>query len=218
MLSKTKTTTRLFKGIYQYKIVLICAGARWFRNGDMTSTLEQLSNITLKENTTAGNSFYNATPNGRTTIKTKEELDYAFKLCKQIKKIKDIDIRVEGAWISVYTNLKSDIDALIKLNPDNVKYISVPPADTTLSSDTIIMPKINYDFRITLGKTTQNYDSFIQWAESNKKVKLTKSCKKDLSRDRSWGGTHFYITGDNNLLMAKMHLGGCIGKVQRIIK
>ena len=212
----SKTTTRLFKGIYQYKIVLICAGARWFRNGDMQSTLDQLSSIDIKEGTMAGNLYYTAT--GRNSIKTKEELDYAFKLCKQLKKITNIDVRVEGTWISVYTNLKSDVDSLIKINPDNVKYISVPPADTTLTSDTIIMPKINYDFRITLGKTTQRHDSFIEWAESNKKIKLTKSCKKDLSKDRSWGGTHFYITGDNNLLMAKMHLGGCIGKVQRIIK
>ena len=211
-----KTTTRLFKGIYQYKVVLICAGARWFRNGDMQSTLEQLSNINIKEGTMSGNLYYTAT--GRNSIKTKEELDYAFKLCNQLKKISNIDVRVEGTWISIYTNLKSDVDSLVKLNPDNVKYISIPPTDTTLTSDTIIMPKINYDFRVTLGKTTQKHESFIEWAENNKKIKLTKSCKKDLSRDRSWGGTHFYVTGDNNLLMSKMHLGGCIGKVQRIIK
>lgn len=211
-----KTTTRLFKGIYQYKIVLICAGARWFRNGDMASTLAQLSSIDIKEGTMTGNLYYTAT--GRNSIKTKEELDYAFKLCKHLKKIPNIDVRVEGTWISVYTNSKSDVDTLTKINPDNVKYISIPPADTTLTSDTIIMPKINYDFRVTLGKTTQKQESFIEWAENNKKIKLTKSCKKDLSRDRSWGGTHFYVTGDNNLLMSKMHLGGCIGKVQRIIK
>jgi hypothetical protein len=182
----------------------------------MESTLAQLTGIDLKEGTMAGNLYYTAT--GRNSIKTKEELDYAFKLCKQLKKITNIDVRVEGTWISVYTNLKSDVDALTKINPDNVKYISIPPADTTLTGDTIIMPKINYDFRVTLGKTTQKQESFIEWAENNKKIKLTKSCKKDLSRDRSWGGTHFYVTGDNNLLMSKMHLGGCIGKVQRIIK
>jgi hypothetical protein len=39
-----------------------------------------------------------------------------------------------------------------------------------------------------------------------------------LGKSRSWGGTHFYITGDNNLLMAKMHLAGAISKVERIIK
>ena len=53
---------------------------------------------------------------------------------------------------------------------------------------------------------------------NNKKCKLTKSCTSALLRPRSWGGQHFYITGDNNLLMAKMHLGSSIAKVERIIK
>jgi hypothetical protein len=58
----------------------------------------------------------------------------------------------------------------------------------------------------------------VAWAGTNSKLKLTKSCAKALLKPRSWGGSYFYITGDNNLLMAKMHLGGCISKVERIIK
>jgi hypothetical protein len=80
------------------------------------------------------------------------------------------------------------------------------------------MPKMNYDYRVTLGKTTQEYQSFIEWAETSKKIKLTKSCKKDLQRLRTWGGTHFYISGENNLLLAKMHLSGAIAKIERIVK
>jgi capsular polysaccharide biosynthesis protein len=53
---------------------------------------------------------------------------------------------------------------------------------------------------------------------SNKKCKLTKSCIRELEKQRSWGGSHFYITGNNNLLLAKMHLGGSISKIERIIK
>jgi hypothetical protein len=69
-----------------------------------------------------------------------------------------------------------------------------------------------------LGKTTQEHSAFIQWAENNAKLKLTKTCKRELARDYSWGGTYFYVTGENNLLMTKMHLGGSINKVERIIK
>lgn len=130
----------------------------------------------------------------------------------------DIDVRVESPWLSIYTNTKSNIDQLVKLDDTKVKYVCVPPIDTALDKETIIMPKMNFDFRVTLGKTTTNYISFIDWAETNKKLKLTKSCKNDLSKDRSYGGTHFYVSGDNNLLLAKMHLGGCISKIQRIIK
>ena len=80
------------------------------------------------------------------------------------------------------------------------------------------MPKMNFEFRVTLGKTTHENSAFVQWLEGNKKCRLTKSAKKDLLKTNSWGGKHFYITGDNNLLMAKMHLGGSISKVERIIK
>ena len=75
-----------------------------------------------------------------------------------------------------------------------------------------------YEFRVTMGKTVQPNIAFIEWADTNKKCKLTKSCIRDLEKQRSWGGTHFYITGDNNLLMAKMHLGGAIAKIERIVK
>jgi len=209
-----KTTTRLFKGKYQYKLVLTCAGASWFRGGDMDSALENLKKINL--NSASGNfSWGGRRPTG---IKTQEDLDYAFKLQKQLKKLKDIDIRVESPWITIYANSENDINSIIKVDEERVKYVCVPPEKTQLDTDTIIMPKINYDFRVTMGKTTQEHSAFIQWAEKNPKVKLTKSCKKELSRDRSWGGTFFYITGDNNLLMAKMHLGSSINKVERIIK
>jgi hypothetical protein len=107
---------------------------------------------------------------------------------------------------------------LAKLDSTNVKYICVPPKNSSLTNNTVIMPKMNFDYRVTLGKTMQENTAFITWASTNKKCKLTKSCIRDLGKTRSWGGTHFYITGDNNLLMAKMHLGGSISKVERIIK
>jgi hypothetical protein len=202
-----KTTKRLFKGQYQYKLVLTCAGASWFRGGDWSGVLENLKKIDLT----------NKNPWRRDSIKTEQDLDYAFKLQSQLKKLTDIDIMVQTPWITIYTNTKSNIDAIVKLDKDKVKYVSVPPT-TPLAENTIILPKINHDYRVTLGKTTQEHSAFIEWAEKSTKLKLTKTCKRELSRDSSWGGTYFYITGDNNLLLAKMHLGGSINKVERIIK
>lgn len=187
--------------------MLVCSGAGHFRSGDMDSTLAQLKKITLKPDL-----------HHLRGVKTQDELDYCFKLQAQLKKLTDIEVRVESPWVTVYTNTKSNVDALTKLDKTKVKYVSAPDKTATLGSDTIIMPKMNYEFRVTLGKTTQEHSAFVLWAESNSKVKLTKSCVRDLSKDRSWGGTHFYITGDNNLLMAKMHLGSAINKVERIIK
>jgi len=209
-----KITRKLFGGIYQYKIVLTCAGSSLFRHADLDSVYKSLSEITLS-NQPRQSQFGTYRTAG---ISTQDELTYALQLHKALSKMSDIDIRVESPWLSIYSNKLADINALAKIDKHQVKYISKPPDNTTLDAGTVIMPKMNYDFRITLGKTTQEHSAFIQWAEANKKLKLTKSCIKDLLKPRSWGGTHFYITGDNNLLMAKMHLGGSISKVERIVK
>ena len=193
-----KTTRRLFRGIYQYKIVLTCSNSHAFRSGDMTAAI-----ATLKR--------YESTKN-------KDDTGYGIKLATELMDESDIDVRVESPWISIYTNNKSLIKKLTKINPDHVKYVCEPETGTNLQEGTIIMPKMNYDYRVTLGKTVQEHSAFIAWADTNKKCKLTKSCIRELQRSRSWGGTHFYITGDNNLLMAKMHLGGSISKVERIVK
>ena len=205
-----KTTRKLFRGIYQYKIVLVVPGAGLFRHGDMDTLLDNLNKVDLSRPSV--HSYKNS------NIKNQEDLDYAFKLQTAFSSMSDIDIRVETPWISVYTSNKKNIDKLVNLNKDRVKYVSIPPANSALSEDTIIMPKMDFDFRVTLGKTNNECSAFVSWAETNSKVKLTKSCIRDLSKTRSWGGTHFYITGDNNLLMAKMHLGGCISKIERIVK
>ena len=141
-----------------------------------------------------------------------------FKLQSTLTRLQDIDFRVEAPWLSIYTNEKSNIDKLAKLDNDRVKYISAPPSNATLAENTIIMPKKNFEFRVTMGKTAQEHSSFIAWASSNKNVELTKSCKRDLEGHRSWGGTHFYINGNNNLLLARMHLGSSISKIERIVK
>jgi len=205
-----KTTNKLFKGTYQYKIVLVCAGAGVFRSGDITAAAESLSKIDLSK----VGSYHKYSNN----IRTQDDLDYAFALQKKISKMIDYEIRVENPWITLYSNNIKDIQDLAKIDDNHVKYICQPPANTALIEGTIILPKVPFEFKVTVGKTTQNYSAFIDWAKTNSKIKLTKGCTRDLNKDRSWGGTYFYITGNNMLLMAKMHLGGSINKIERIIK
>ena len=203
-----KTTTRLFRGTYQYKIVLICAGAGFFRSGDMVKTLSELNAIDI-------NTYKHPY---RFSIKTQDDLDFALSLATTLSKCNDINVRVESPWVSIYTNDLSDIGKIASLKEENVKYISKPPDNTTLVEGTVILPKVNFDYRVTMGKTNQSYEAFLDWAHNNSKVLLTKNCDKSLRKPISWGGSHFYVTGEKTLLMVKMHLGGSITKVERIIK
>ena len=209
---QTKTTNRLFHGKYQYKIVLICAGASYFKDRDISQVFHYLTKLDLAENAKL-KWGYRTSP-----IKDKAELDYTLRLLIELKDMVDYDLRVESPWLSFYTNNKKDIDKLANIDADQVKYVSMPPPGGIIAENSILLPKMNFEFRVTLGKTTREHSTFVEWAGANKKVKLTKSCARDLAKHNSWGGTYFYITGDNNLLMAKMHLGDAINKVERIVK
>lgn len=206
---KYKDTRSLFLKKYRYKIALVCPVAGLLRGGNTDHALEQLSGFKLG---TARNWWWES------RIKTEEDYTYCISLCSEIAKLKDFDIRIEQPTVNIYTNNDKDVKLLERKYKDNIKYICKPNNAVVLEEGTIIMPKIDFDFKITLGSTKHENFAFIEWAEKNDKVKLTKSCIRDLSRNRSWGGTHLYVTGEKTLLLVKMHLGSSISKIQRIIK
>lgn len=210
-----KQTKKLFYGTYQYKIVLVCAGAGWFRNKDWDYAANMLGKVDLVKNSAQNPSY---TRYSSTSIKTKEDLDYALGLLKVLRKLEDTDIRVESPWISLYTNTEKNISKITKLDESRIKYVSAPAKDTILESGTVILPKVDFDYRVTMGRTTQDYIAFINWADASTKLKLTKTCRKQLSSPASWGGSYFYVTGDKNLMLTKMHLGGTIAKIERVAK
>jgi len=164
-----KTTRKLFRGTYQYKIVLVCAGASWFRNRDMDKIFEELKLVDLNQNQKKSSSWRVSG-----LIKTQDELDYTFNLASKLLAFTQYELRVENPWITIYSNNKKDIDNLVALDPNKVKYVSRPDPNVNLAQDTIVMPKMAYEFRVTMGKTVQPNLAFVEWADSNKKCKLTK--------------------------------------------
>ena len=204
-----KETRSLFLGTYQYKVVLICPAATLLRGGDIEGANEQIKDWKWGDK---GVWLW------QSRLQKPEDLEFCKSLFADLKKIQDFVVRIESPSVNLYTNNEKDVKFLEKKYKDRIKYISKPSNESQLVEGTIVMPKMDFDFKITVGATKQEYTSFVSWAETNPKVKLTKSCIRDLSKTRSWGGTHFYITGENNLLLAKMHLGSTISKVQRILK
>ena len=196
--------------------MVVFSGASLFRSRNLDQVLDSFKNIEIPDASKHGQVSSCRAGWQPQQIKTQKDLDYGFQLLNLVSSLKDYDIRVESPWLTVYTNSKKDVDRIVALDPDRIKYVSIPAVE--LDENTIMLPKINYDYRVTLGKTLRENTAFVDWANSNKNLKLTKSCSRELTRPRSWGGTYFYITGENNLLMAKMHLGGAINKIERIVK
>lgn len=206
-----KTANRLFRGQYQYKVVLIVPGASMFRSGKMNVVLRLLSEVDLDR------SVYTATFY-RSNIKNNADLDYCHAVRDAIEALQDFEMRVESPWLTVYTNSQKDVDLLVSIDEERVKYVSRPAANTVLEAGTIILPKVDFEYKVSLSSTRQDFSAFVEWAETNTKVQLTNSCINALSKNRSFGGSYFYITGEKNLLLAKMHLGGSINKIERILK
>ena len=118
--------------------------------------------------------------------------------------------------VIILSNSKEFIDSIIDIDPNRVAQFSTVKKDDIVA-DTIFLPRIPFDFKVSLRKSLTNHKSFIEWAKPNKNIKLTNSCIRALNRDWSYGGTYFYVKGNNNLLLAKMQLGEIIGKIEKII-
>ena len=205
---QTKQTTKLFNNKYKYKIVLVLRSASWFRGCNFDCVEENLS----AQNTQDADPW-----SVRLNL---YEQQYTLQLCNSFKKFKDYEIRVENPLISFYTNNELDVEKLAKLDSDRVKYVSMPAVgtDTILDQGKVIVKNIDFDYKVTMGRTRQNFTNFVQWCEGKDKIRMPKRAKADLSKDRCWGGSHFYVKDEKTLTVVKMFVGGFIHSVESVVK
>lgn len=203
-----KDTVSLFSNKYKYKIVIICPVASWYRGNQLDNVRDKLSKLSLTNKSPPWNK-----------IKTQDDVDFCYKLYDTISKLSDYDIRVEQPFINFYTNIESNIEKLANLNPDRIKYISLPNKNNPeLADKTVLVKRLNFDYKVHIGKTRRDNRNFIEWALTNDKIRLTGRSKKDLSRSQSWGGSYFYVRGEKTLTMVKLFLADEINKIEHVIK
>jgi hypothetical protein len=204
---KVKDTVSLFSNKYKYKIVIVCPVASWYRGNDLDNVKEQLAKLNLSTN------------QPWVKIKSQDDIDFCHALYNTIVKLSDYDLRIEHPLINFYTNNTSDIEVLSKLNPDRIKYISLPnKQNPALTNNTVLVKRLDYDYKVHIGKSRRENSKFVSWAENNDKIRLTGRAKKDLMRSASWGGSYFYVKGEKTLTMVKLFLTSEISKVESVIK
>ena len=193
---------------YKYKIVLVCPVAGWFRGNNLEFAATKLDEL---EDTGQHPQWVK--------IKTADDLEFCKTLCATMSALTDYELRIEHPLINCYTNSAINLEKLAAIDPDRVKYISIPnKANPPLTNNTVIVKKLDYDYKIFLGKTRQNHTNFVEWSKGNKKIKLTPTTKRNLTRNNSWGGSYFYVKGDQTLTMVRMFIGDSIAKVESVIK
>lgn len=196
-------TDRLFQGKFKYKAVISSGLAGWFRGGNLerVNLLVEHGDYYSRNATTA-------------------EKAYAKKLLTLLKNLEDWQIRIETPYISLYLNDLKDLESIVKASSSRIKYISLPDpnSESKLTNQTILVKKLDFSYRVTVGATNQNYLSFVNWCKDNPKVRLPKRAAKDLSKDYSPGGGYFYVKDDKSLTMVKMFLGRTITKVENVVR
>lgn len=192
---QTKYTTRVFNKKYKYKIAFLTKAASLFRKD-----LSEPKALYISHCSDADKKF-------------------ALMLIANLKKMSDYSLRVESPIVNFYTNNANDIEILAKIDPAKVKYVSYPQpgSETKLDQGLILTKRLDYDYRITMGPTKQNYTNFLVWAK-DKRIKLPKTAQRMLAKDRAWGGYYFYVKDDKLLTLVKMFLGSNIQAVEHVSK
>lgn len=205
---QTKQTTKLFNNKYKYKIVLVSKAAGWFRGCNFERVTEGLL---LQSDPAADKWLIKLTP---------DEQLYTSWLKETLEKLSNYEIRVENPFISFYTNTTEDVEKLANLNPDYVKYLCLPALGTEniLDQGTIIVKNLDFAYKVTMGRTRQNFNEFIAWCDGKDKIRMPKRAKADLSKSKCWGGSHFYVKDEKTLTMVKMFVGGFIHSVESVVK
>jgi hypothetical protein len=203
---KIKDTTSLFMDTYQYKVVLVCPAASWFRGNDLTFVADRIRNLEA-----------NTSP--RITLKTPTDKKYCVDILNTLEQFDNYQLRIEHPIINCYTNNSLQVVKLTELDPTRVKYVSMPNKHyPNLNKGTIIVKTLDFDYKVYLGRTRKSFVEFVGWATNNKKIRLTNKAKEDLNCTNSWGGSYFYVKGDQTLTMVKMFIGSEISKIETIIK
>jgi hypothetical protein len=188
--------------------VLVSKAASWFRGCEFENVAKGLQE---QSNPDASSWLVKLTPLEQT---------YTLSLLVNLKKFNDYELRIESPFISFYTNNELDIERLAKIDPGRVKYVCLPAAGTesVLDQGSVIVKNLDFDYKVTMGRTRQDFSEFVKWCEGKDKIRMPKRAKADLSKSKCWGGSHFYVKDEKTLTMVKMFVGGFIHSVESVIK
>lgn len=201
-LIQIKPAIKLFLGQYKYKVALITTTARWFRSDTFTKIPSKIDE------------YY--TTSRRNKLLRDEDVGYSLELYNVLKNYSGYKLRIEHPILSIYTNDYQLVELLTRVNEIKVKYVSKPVDDREIPTGTILLKRTPYKYKVTFGKTTQSYASFVEWCESTELVKLSKATKLQLEK-ASWRGGSFYVKTEKGLTMVKIFLGPVITKLETII-
>lgn len=203
-----KETKKLFYGKYKHKIILVTSLAHLFRHKNLKSVSRYLDRLVRETNVDSIVIGFRAVP--------EEDIYYSKQLISKINSLKEnYSLRIENPWLSVYSNSYDELMSLASVNENNVKYFYSPLIE--IEEGQIVMHDMPFDFKVTIGSGSNDLKSFVEWSNDNSNFKVPEFSKQILSKNIRWRQSYFYVKDEKNLLLAKLHVGRSIHKIEKII-
>lgn len=206
---KTKVTKQLFKGKYPFAIKLKLIGLFYFTSIQKIEEFEK----NILEYYATNDPIWCAYFHNRSS---EEEVNHTKLVINYLKNLINYDVRVEIPFLTIYTHSETILNNIINLVPKNVHQISKPPINMLLKPNEIYSPTIPFEYKVNIRGNKQDNSSFLEWARESPNVQLTEGCRFDLSRQLPHG-SYFYVSGDDNLFLAKLYLGSQIKQILKIV-
>jgi len=196
---------KLYLGKYQHKIMLVVQGAHYLRGGNLDNSVDRI--ISSRDDYD-----YYGTKNRATRP---QDYELLLNIIDTLRGIEDFTVRVEKCYLSIYVNKPNHIGWLKKVGGNAVREIHFPKVELTVGSVVSTLP---YDYKVhaQINRNT-DYEGFINWAQDNTNLRVPPRSLRTLQHMNYSQHIYFYVTGEKNLTMAKIHLGAGVKQVEKII-
>lgn len=127
-------------------------------------------------------------------------------------------VRCEGVTLDIYSNEKDWLEDLSKLL--YVEEFHQPEKDTEdflkNNVDVVISPEeVIWPYKVYLGRFVD--PNFAVYCDNNPHIKIGKKALECIRKQQYVQGFYFWIKTENQLMLAKIALGGGIGKVVKFV-
>jgi hypothetical protein len=207
-----KYTSRLFHNKFACKVVVKTVASSLFRGKNLEKVKDVIDCPSLL------NSYIVNSSTAKKFVDTEGGVNFLNDLYKNLLNLSEYHIRVEYPFISIYVHDTSIVNSIIEdIGTYKIKYVSIPRDGIAIPKDTVLCKHIKFKYKVHIGPTTSNYNSFLEWAEKTSNVRITNSLKKKLSRNRSYEQSFVYVKDEKTLTMVKIFLGNCITKIDSVL-
>jgi hypothetical protein len=209
-----KKTNKLFHDKYVYKVCVVTPVAFHFRGNDLerTKLILQLDEIDLSKD---GRVFVKIGGNYSRTHAAIDDVRGGLEILNVLESDLNHKLRVEGRFLSIYSNNESLIDQISNIPGLHIRDIWKPVNDKAkefllTGPRAIIRKNYSHKYKVSIRGLKSEAENFKSWAAKLPKVKII-----------SWNSykwdSYFYVADEKTLSMCRLFLGSNVKKVEELV-